>query len=219
MPLTAKDSGGGTDWEPVPAGVYQAVCYAIVDLGTQFNQMYGKEQHQVWIAWELPTCRIDIEGESKPRIISNFYTLSLGEKSNLRKHLESWRGVQFTEQELQGFDITKVFGANCQINVIHKFKKNGSKIGVIGSIMPLGPGMKKVESEAEFVYFSLEEHGLNIPEEVSDGIKAIIWRSKEWNETGQQNDEWRQQQAPAELQDSDPWGNSPPPPSDDDLAF
>ena len=46
MGFTAKDSGGSGDWEPVQRGVFQAVCYAVIDLGTQFNQLYGNEQRQ-----------------------------------------------------------------------------------------------------------------------------------------------------------------------------
>ena len=214
MGFTAKDSGGsGGEWEPVPRGVYQAVCYAVVDLGTQFSQLYGVEQHKAWLAWELPTERIEIDGEDKPRVISKFYTVSLHEKSNLRQHLESWRGRSFSSKELEGFDISKLFGVNCQINVIHKENQKGKTRADIGSIMPLSKGMKKVDSEAEYIYFSLEEHGLDIPDNVPDGIRNMIMKSREWNESNQQMDstDWRTDNAPPPLQDSDPWADNQPP--------
>ena len=211
MGFTVKDSGGSGDWEPVPRGVYQAVCYAVVDLGTQFSQMFGVEQHQCWVAWELPEERIEFEGENKPRVISKFYTVSLHEKSNLRQHLESWRGRAFNAKELEGFDISKLIGANCQINVIHKQKAKGGVKADIGSIMPLSRGMQRKDSEAEYIYYSMEEHGLAIPENIPDGIKGMIMKSREYNETGQQNDEWRRDNIPPTLNDSDPWGNNEPP--------
>ena len=214
MGFTAKDSGGsGGEWEPVPRGVYQAVCYAVVDLGTQFNQMYGHEQHQCWISWELPTEEIEIEGEMKPRVISRFYTVSLGEKAHLRNHLESWRGQSFTDEELAGFDISRLIGVNCQLNIIHKTKKDGKIRAEVSSIMPLSKGMKKVDSEAEYVYFSIEEHGLDIPDTVPEGIKRIFMKSREWNESNQQMDstDWRTDNAPPPLQDSDPWADNQPP--------
>ena len=221
MAFTAKNSGGSGDWEPVPRGVYQAVCYAVVDLGHQFSQMFGVEQHKAWIAWELPTERIQFEGEDKPRVISKFYTVSLHEKSNLRGDLESWRGRSFTPKELKGFDISKLIGANGQINVIHKENQKGQTRSDVGSIMPLSKGMKKYDSEAEYVYFSFEDHGTSMPENIPDGIKSMIMKSREWNETGQQNDDWRSDNAPPELQDSDPWGESAqnPPPDDDMPPF
>ena len=211
MTFTIKDTGGGGDWTPIDAGVYHGICYSVVDLGTQFSQLYGVEQKKLWICWELPEERIEVEGENKPRVISNFYTQSLHEKSNLRGHLESWRGRAFTEKELAGFDISKLFGVNCQINVIHKTNQKGQTKAVIGSIMPLSKSMKKLDSENNYVYYSMEEHGLNIPDAVPDGIKAMVMKSKEYNETGQQQDEWREDNMPTDLQDSDPFGNNEPP--------
>ena len=217
MTFIVKDSGGGGDWVPLDAGVYHAVTYAIVDLGTQFSQLFGVEQKKLWVCWELPEERVDIEEDgqkvNKPRVISNFYTQSLHEKSNLRGHLESWRGRAFTERELAGFDISKLFGVNCQINVIHKTNQKGQTKAVIGSIMPLSKKMPKLEAENDYVYFSMEEHGLNIPEDVPDGIKAMIMKSREWNESNQQMDrnDWREDNVPPPLQDSDPWGNNEPP--------
>ena len=214
MGLTAKSTGSPTDWEPVPRGVFQGVCYAVIDLGTQFSQMFGVEQHQCWIAWELPDEKIEIDGEMKPRIISKFYTVSLHEKSNLRQHLESWRGRSFTPKELDGFDISKLVGVNCQINVIHKTKKDGAIRADVGSIMPLSKGQTKKDSEAEYIYFSFEDHGKAMPENIPEGIQKIIMRSREWNETGQQVDEWRQNSLPPELQDSNPWGDNEPLPKE-----
>ena len=196
MAFTAKNTGGGTNWEPVPMGVYSAVCYALVDLGNQENTMYGNVQHKCWVAWELPTERIEIEledgsKENKPRVISKFFTVSLHEKSNLRQILESWRGKVFTKLELQGFDLSTILGANCQINVIHKVKQDNSIRSEIGAIMPLGSGQQRRESENKHIYFSIEEHGMEIPADVPDGIKAMIQKSYEWNQLGQQqHDPW-----------------------------
>ena len=64
--------------------------------------------------------------------ISKFYTLSLHEKSNLGQDLVSWRGRPFTETERQGFDITKLIGVTCQLNVMH----TDSGKERISSVMP-----------------------------------------------------------------------------------
>jgi hypothetical protein len=112
MPIIASDKGG-SDFEPIPAGSHQAVCYGVVDLGTQMsNNPQFADARKVCILWELPQERgkfKDKEDQSKmvdrPRAISAVYTLSLGTKANLRKVLESWRAKQFTEDELKGFDI------------------------------------------------------------------------------------------------------------------
>ena len=124
MPIIAKSKGERKEYPLVGQGLKHAICYGIIDLGTQMGEWAGKpkETHQVLIQWELPKERIDIEfdgeTENKPRAISRKYTLSLGDKANLRRDLESWRGKAFTKAELDGFDITKLFGVNCILQIV-----------------------------------------------------------------------------------------------------
>ncbi len=216
MPFTAKDSGGSTmDWEPHPPGLFQAVCYAVIDLGTHYNEMYNNEQHKCWIAWETTEkIELEIEGEQtlKPRSIAEFYTVSLSEKANLRAMLEGWRGKGFTTYELEGFDISKLVGVNCQVQIIWKKKKDGvTDKAVVKSVLP-ARGLKEIKPENKTCYFSFEDHGTELIESIPDGIKSIIMKSREWNETGQQNHD--------PLTDSNPWGDNAPPPNDeDDIPF
>jgi len=192
MPLTAS-SKGSSDFEIIEPGVYQGVCQAVIDLGTQHNQKWGQYQHKVMLTWELPTERIQIEkdGEAQdlPRVISRRFTLSLSEKSLLRPFLESWRGIAFTPQELIAFDISKLLGANCQLNIIHN-DYEGKTYANVSTAMPLLKGTPKLTAQNEMIYYSMEDHGLSIPEGVHDWQKKIIMESMEWNETGQQNEEW-----------------------------
>ena len=220
MAFTISDPGeqGTIYWEPVPRGLYQAVCYALIDLGTQYSDMYATWQHKLWIAWEFPGEKMEVveDGKSvfKNRIIAEFFTASLSTKGHLRPLLESWRGIGFTQEELAGFNIQKLIGANAMINVIHKPKKDGSMRAVIGSISPIQKGVPKVDSENEYIYYSIEEHGLVIPDGVPEGIKKIIEKSQEFssflsmkieNETGQQGQSGSRIIGP----DENPWPDPP----------
>jgi hypothetical protein len=114
----------GTPRELIPAGNYIARCYQMIEIGTVSEIVMGKPvtQHKVRIGWELPT-ELKVFDEKKgeqPLAISKEYTLSLNEKSNLRKDLKSWRGKDFTEAEANKFDITKLLGVPCMLNIIHK---------------------------------------------------------------------------------------------------
>jgi len=104
--------------------MHKAICYGVYDLGTQFNETFGNKNHKVLLQWELPEARIDIQKDGEdlnlPRAQSKIYTLSLHEKANLRKDLESWRGKSFTATELEGFDLKNLLGVDCQLQVIHK---------------------------------------------------------------------------------------------------
>ena len=167
---------GTNEFPKVPTGVHNARCVRVIDLGTQRNDYGGNitYKRQVLIIWEVPN---QISNDV-PMTISKFYTLSLHEKSNLGMDLVSWRGRPFTEQEKQGFDITKLIGIPCQINVMH----NDSGKEKISSVMPLGKDTKIHEQHHESISFSIDDFQKGQREQfnkLSEGIRKMILRSKE----------------------------------------
>lgn len=135
MPIFAK---AGATFRPAPAGVHAAVCVDIVDLG-ELEVTYGgktKRQHKIKIVWQIEELRDD----GKQFLLQKRYTLSLHEKAGLRKDLESWRGRQFTEEELRGFDVEVLLGKECMLSVFHNFK-DGSTYANVNAIMKLPKGM------------------------------------------------------------------------------
>ena len=73
-------------------------------------------------------------------VISKEYTMSLHEKSNLRRDLEGWRGKSFSNQELSSFELTDVLGSSCNVSIIHKTSKSGNEFAQIGSISSMTKG-------------------------------------------------------------------------------
>jgi hypothetical protein len=135
-------TGSNKDYEPTPCGVQQAVCAFVEDIGTQAGTYDGKPtfKHQIVVCWELGAKMKKGDYAGRPFMVSKFYTLSLGEKANLRHDLESWRGRQFTEQELNGFDVEKLKGVNCLLNIVEAKKRDGSDTQKIAAIMPVQKG-------------------------------------------------------------------------------
>jgi hypothetical protein len=202
MGLIVKENGGG-GFAPVPEGVHRAICYSVYDMGTHFNEKFGKSAHSVLFVWEIPDERIDIErdGETQnlPRAISKKYTLSLNEKANLRKDLQTWRGKSFTAEELAGFDLQKVLGKSCQLQVIHN--TTGEKTYAnIAAILPLPKGSAPLVPENPTRFYSINDNGDKIPEGTPDWITDIIKDSDEWTSIAR------------------PAGDSDRPP-DDDIPF
>ena len=140
--IIAKDKGGS--FELCPPGNHLARCYSMVEIGTVFDETFNVSRHLVRISWELPNEQkvFDQNKGPQPFSIHKEYTLSMNEKANLRHDLESWRGKGFTEEEGKAFDITKLLGVACMLNVIHKQNKKGNQIAVIGSISPIPKGME-----------------------------------------------------------------------------
>ena len=182
MGLTAKATGNSI--EPMPEGVVIAACFAIYDLGTHFDETWGKRKHEVMFMWEVPEHRYQAEKDGAkvdlPRTISNTYTLSLHAKAGLRKMLENWRGKAFTDEEIKGFDVSKVLGASCQLQIVHKKSADGTKTyGNIGAIMALPKGVAKLKLENPLKFFSFEDAS-ELDDSIPEWVQAKIVESDEW---------------------------------------
>lgn len=182
MALTAKK---GASYPPIEAGTHHAVCFGVIDLGTQESEWQGveKEVHQILIMWELPSLTYEMVKDGQTIIltktISRTYTLSLGEKAKLRADLISWRGMPFTEEELEEFDVFTVLGANCLLQIIHT--KKGDKVyGNISSIAKLMKGMTPLKPTRELVRYSMEEDGCLVPANVPEWVAIKIKLSAEY---------------------------------------
>ena len=139
MPLVIKESE--THFEPAPPGLHQAVCVDVVDLGIVDGKFGPKRKLK--IIWQT---------KAKNRIGERFqirasYTQSLSEGSNLRRDLESWRGRSFTPEERKAFDVEKLIGVNCQINVKHNVSKEGRTYANATAVLPAMKGGEKLVPE------------------------------------------------------------------------
>ena len=167
MSMIASDNGGQTI-EKLENGVYTAVSSAMIDLGLQRNEQFGKTQRKFMMIWTIIGEEIEINGEKQLRTISKEYSFSLNEKSTLRKDLQAWRGVPFKEEELKGYDLTKILNKACQLQIILE-EKNGKKYNNIAGIMSLPKGMK-VEELNDTYYFDMTN-----PETWSNYCKITGW--------------------------------------------
>lgn len=184
MAILATDSGGGGDFSPMPSGNHVAVCNMVVDLGKQrtVSQMYGeKVKHQVWIRWETPDESItwtDRDGNEQtgPRVIGKTYTVSLHENANLRADLESWRGRPFTAEELEGFDLSKLLGVPCMVNVT-QVQKNGKTYANVAAVTPLPKALRENPPKSQIgLLLYDDEHNTydELPEWLQKKIDAQI---------------------------------------------
>jgi hypothetical protein len=184
MSLTVNaGNGGGGDFEQCPAGSFAARCYQIIDLGHQTFEWKGeaKVAPKVRITWELN----EMMQDGRPFSISREYTASIGDKANLRKDLEAWRGRPFSSDELRKFSLETVLGAPCLLGVVHKPSKDGSKVYAnVGSIMALPKGMACPELVNPAVKFDIGTFDQNVFDGLSNYVQKKILMSKELEENG-----------------------------------
>jgi hypothetical protein len=112
--------------------------------------------------------------------------LSLSEKANLRRDLESWRGRKFTAAELAGFDLKAIMGTACQLQVTHDTNKEGRTYAGVAAIMALPRGYKGPKPENPLAFFSFEEAGAapTMPADLPEWVQKIIAESREWKAAG-----------------------------------
>ena len=132
------------DFQLHPEGFLQGVCVDVVDLGLKPTQ-YG-DKHKCRIVWETTALMPD----GRPFVIMESFNVSLNTKSKLRKDLESWRGAKFNEQDLAGFDMEKLIGANCQLQIIHATDSEGKQWANVQSVVPLSAGMKPIQASGKY---------------------------------------------------------------------
>jgi hypothetical protein len=132
MPIVVKQLK--LEYSVAPEGLHAAVCCDVVDKGVIKGQ-WG-EAHKVEIRWQLE--EIDpTTNPPRPYMVVAWYTLSLHEKSRLRPMLAAWRGRKFTPEELAGgFDLEKLIGTNCQVQIVHNIREDGGTFASVQAVVP-----------------------------------------------------------------------------------
>lgn len=188
--IVSSTGGSNSDFKPVPPGMHLARCYRIIDLGTQTSEYQGKINHlrKVLVGFEVHGEDADGNalrtGQGDPMITSKSYTLSLNEKANLRLDLASWRGRDFTEEELRGFDLKNILGVWAMISITESHK-NGKTYTNISNVNPVPLQVKKSglpEGELDLIYWSISEGSLDQLEKFGKGIQEKIKGSPEYRQ-------------------------------------
>lgn len=197
--------------ELIPAGNYIARCYQMIEIGTVSENILGeiKVLKKVRVGWELPT-ELKVFNEEKgeqPCVISKEFTLSMHEKSALRGALKSWRGKDFTEEEAKSFDITKLLGVPCMINIIHKpGKADPTKTyQEISGITGVPKGVTVPEQINKMVCLSYDDFDADVFDALPDFIKDKMKGSIEYAAIKQPNALHMNQQHTAEPIDDLPF--------------
>lgn len=222
--------------ELVSQGPKRAICIQLIELGVlpQRDPKYPAF-FKVMIGWELCDERIEVEedGEKfqRPRVQSKEYTLLLTDRANLRKDLTSWRGREFTAEELEGLDMATILDQPANVTIVHKQNPQGETYARIEAIGALRPDEKPnwPERVNEILHYEISE-GMAGPnwERLPRWVKEKISTSEEFTasakaQTTAANNAAAQPAQPAPT--AQPQQPQTPPaqtgglPEDDDLPF
>ena len=174
--IIKENSSKSNDYEPIPKGRHEAICVTIAGIGEQ-ETSYGVK-NQVIVTWEIPSIvrewPKDGETQEGRAQISRTFTCSLAPKASLRLLLESWRDREFTQEELQGFDLKKLLGVSCTLKIKHQTSADGSKIYAnIADVEPY-EGQGQLEPEATPVIYDPYNHDPEAFSKLPDWIAGKV---------------------------------------------
>ena len=104
-------------------------------------------------------------------------------RAALRTDIETWRGREFTPNELRGFQLKSVLGEWALISVVNAMDQAGQDCTGIAAIMPVPPEVKQAGLPAghnELKFFYCAAPDIELFESFSESLKAKIRKSPEW---------------------------------------
>lgn len=222
MEFIAK-SEGNSSIPKLENGVYTAISSMMIDIGGQRSTLDNNIRRKFIMVWNIVGEFVEVNKEKLPRVMSKEYTLSINEKSNLRKDLQAWRGQAFTEEELQGFNLLTVMNKPCQLQIINE-EKNGKNYNNISAIMALPKGMKvdPLEETVVFITNNPETWGNyeKIPKWIREKIKkAEGYEGSDLNKYIIEFEKMEEQNKPQEIEPEKVENPEGVITSDDDLPF
>ena len=163
MSLTV--SGVSNSFEPLPTGTYDAVCFAIAAIGPVRNQRYGKVENKVYLGFQ-------VEHDGEMHDIWTRQTQSIGTKATLGKMLLSWRGKDFTPEELREFQLVNILGVPALL-IVEQRTSNSDK--VYSNVKDILPPKKKIQAEETWAFDSDDPTKTNydkLPKFIQNEIEA-----------------------------------------------
>jgi len=158
------------------ADIYIGTCYAVIDLGEQYNERYKKTSHMIMLMWEIADEYVEIDGKQEPRVISKDYALVWNDRANLTKLIESWFGKGVYNADT--FEANVCLGKSCQLDISAEINEAGTAYNKVVNIARLAKGQQG-HTPKELLYYEFDDpttHDVfeKIPEWVQAKIKRAV---------------------------------------------
>lgn len=177
MPSLTAPVGGNNNRQIAPEGAHVGICYQIIDLGTsEQGGNYPGKKRKIQFLFELPNEKAvfsEDKGE-QPYYVRSVYTLSMNDKALLRRDVSAWIGKKLSDSEAAQFDVFKLLGKACMLNIVHVTKGENSYANIM-SISPLPKGIEAPKPYNDLLAYTPTQPDAAIfaklPEFVQDKIR------------------------------------------------
>lgn len=158
----------GSNFTPAPAGLHDAVCVAVVDLGMQQSQFGVKAK--VLLSFELGQT---LDDNGKPYVISRTYGATLHKQGALRPLLVAWRGRDFTQEELKLFDIGALVGKPLKLLIQHATNESGKVFANIQAAIKPDKG-QSATAVNPLIHFDMDSPDEAAKAQLPEWIRKLI---------------------------------------------
>jgi hypothetical protein len=136
MSDTIVARGSESKFQPHPEGQYVGQCVDTIDLGEKVQDFPGSTPY-LGASCALVFRTGERNADTGDYVdIAREYTVSMGEKSNLRKDLERWRGKAYTKEQIEaGVPLDKLTGNHALLTVSHRVSGKGRTYANITAIV------------------------------------------------------------------------------------
>jgi hypothetical protein len=147
MPDVIEAKHTATQFQPHPEGQFVVRCVDAINMGQKVESFQGAPPKLV------QKCVLVFQSGEKNEDgrlheVSAEMTISMGERANLRKLLEQWRGKSYTDEQARaGVPVHKLVGQPALMTVEHKKSNSGRIYAKISSIAPLPKAMQNAVPE------------------------------------------------------------------------
>ena len=200
MSDTIVAKGSDSKFKAHPDGQYVGQCVDTIDLGEKVQDFPGT------VPYLAPTCALvfrtcEMNEDTGEYIdIAREFTVSMGEKANLRKFLEQWRGKPYTKEAIEaGVPLDKLTGNHGLLTVAHRTSGKGRIYANVTACVGIPKQMKDSVTHYD------------------DYARADYWATKK-KEYAEAAAKFRADNA-APKQDHSDFPDDAPPHDDDDLPF
>lgn len=184
--ITAK--GGDSKFKVHEAGQFVATCVDTIDLGDRVETFAGKPpklSHKCVLVFRTGE-RNEQAGEYID--VAQEFTVSMGEKSNLRKFLEQWRGSPYKAEQIEaGVPLHKLAGNGGLLTVAHKQSAQQRTYAVITACVGIPKQM--AASVAQYPDYKRDEYWEARKKEYAEAARKFR------NESAPASDEFDDSQA------------------------
>lgn len=138
--VTAK--GSAATFTPHPEGQFPGQCVDVIDLGEKLQDYPGTKFYLApTAALVFRTGELNENGDFID--IAREFTVSMGDRANLKKFLEQWRGKAYTREQIEeGVPLHKLTGQHALLTIAQRVSQKGRPYANITACVGIPKQMK-----------------------------------------------------------------------------